>query len=150
MGQLTPLFKHSHENPSLRPSSVLDQYLAKVPLQPQMNPGGQQSARTPSNSNFGASPAMNQLGLPEGANPNNTQGMQNSPAAVAMASQQSQQGSSSGVSATTSPNVNNKRRRPSLKEEEGQSNGTGPGIGSGNKVKPSPRIGGKRQKGGPA
>lgn len=85
---------------------------------------------------------------------------------TAMALQQSQQGSSSGVSANTSPNVSNKRRRPS--EEMGHANGAqavkqgqgtgiqaggqaqGQGANIGNKIKPSPRIGGKRQKGGPA
>jgi hypothetical protein len=45
--------------------------------------------------------------------------------------------------------VNNKRRRPSAvkTEEENQVNGTGQTKAA---VKPSPRIGGKRQRGNPA
>ena len=63
--------------------------------------------------------------------------------------QKSQHGtSSSGPSANTSPNASNKRRRPSTVkvEEEGQVNGTQTKP----TVKPSPRIGVKRQKGNPA
>jgi len=74
-----------------------------------------------------------------------------------MVAQQSQQGTntsgSQGTSANTSPNATNKRRRPSavkVEVDDGgggtEINGTGPG--GGNKVKPSPRIGGKRQKDG--
>lgn len=93
------------------------------------------------------SPAQNHTHLPPGAG-------------VAMVAQQSQQGTntsgSQGTSANTSPNATNKRRRPSTVKVEGDEgggggggtevNGTGPGGGS--KVKPSPRIGGKRQKAG--
>jgi hypothetical protein len=71
--------------------------------------------------------------------------------APGMQLQQSHQGTgtnSSGPSANTSPNASNKRRRPSAvkAEEDGQVNGTQ----SKNPVRPSPRIGGKRQKGNPA
>jgi hypothetical protein len=71
-----------------------------------------------------------------------------------MVAQQSQTGTnasgSQGTSANTSPNVTNKRRRASAVKMEGEDggnvevNGTGQG---GNKVKASPRVGGKRQKG---
>lgn len=95
---------------------------------------------------MGQSPSAANLGLPEnviGGSP--AQGNMQAPG---MALQQSQQGtSSSGPSANTSPNVSNKRRRPSVKTEgddAAQANGVQP------KVKPSPRIGVKRQKGNAA
>lgn len=163
MGQLNPLFEYSHKHPTLKPTVALEQYIRDVPP----DAGNQQGLRASSHSAFAlSSPANNQVGLPEGGNPNGivahgNLGVQNSPVAgsmqaTGMSLQQSQQGSSSGVSTNTSPNMNNKRRRPSLKEEEGvQVNGTGTpnqgaGANAGNKIKPSPRIGGKRQKGGPA
>lgn len=147
-----PLMNYSHQNSHLPPHGALDQYVANIPQNgmpgaPNMNTGmmppGQ---RTPLMGQFtiGQSPAAAHLNLPDG-------GMMGSPAqahmqAPAMALQQSQQGtSSSGPSANTSPNVSNKRRRPSTvkaeAEETAQANGVQP------KVKPSPRIGGKRQKG---
>lgn len=94
---------------------------------------------------MGQSPSAAHLGLPEnviGGSP--AQGTMQAPG---MALQQSQQGtSSSGPSANTSPNVS-KRRRTSVKTEgddAAQANGVQP------KVKPSPRIGVKRQKGSAA
>lgn len=89
-------------------------------------------------SNFGASPGAAHLQLPDGS-PH-----MGSPAqAPGMQLQQSQHGTtSSGPSANTSPNASNKRRRPSaVKAEEDQANGTARAS-----VKPSPKIGGKRQK----
>jgi hypothetical protein len=92
---------------------------------------------------MGQSPSTVHLGLPEnviGGSP--AQGNMQAPG---MALQQSQQGtSSSGPSANTSPNVSSKRRRASVKTETddaAQANGVQ------SKVKPSPRMGGKRQKG---
>jgi hypothetical protein len=173
---MNPLFNYSHQHSSLAPYSALEQYVAQVSQAVSQNPSAlPPGSCTPSLNAFGiSSPAANKLALPDGSTPNtaniqniNMGGVQSSPAAgnlqaTAMALQQSQQGSSSGVSANTSPNASNKRRRPSVKEEEiGQINGTGPvnqaggpgqgpGGNPGNRVKPSPRIGGKRQKGGPA
>ena len=91
------------------------------------------------------------------------------PGSVAMAHQASHQGTNPSAvgtpatgSANASPNVNvtGKRRRASgvnVVAEEGMDgvNGIGPGsgggggtlIGTGQKVKQSPRVGGKRQKG---
>ena len=82
--------------------------------------------------------------------PNHTPSPAQNPAmgGVAMIHQMSAQGSnlsgSQGPSTNTSPNVSNKRRRASAVklEEEGGGEQTGA-----NKVKPSPKIGGKRQKG---
>lgn len=174
---MNPLFNYSHQHASLAPYSALEQYVAQVSQAAVLNPSSTlpPGSRTPSLNAFAlSSPAANQMALPDSSNPHtanaqniNMGGVQNSPAAgniqaTAMALQQSQQGSSSGVSANTSPNASNKRRRLSIKEEEiGQINGTGSinqagpqgqaqGGNPGNKVKPSPRIGGKRQKGGPA
>lgn len=56
---------------------------------------------------------------------------------------------SQGASANASPNVTSKRRRPSA--VKGEDEGGGPevnGVGPASKVRPSPRIGGKRQKAG--
>jgi hypothetical protein len=145
---MNPLFNYSHQNSTLAPYAALDQYVANITAananqnQPQ-NPLG---PRTPGMSNFplGASPAAAHLQLPEGS-PH----VSGSPAqAPGMQLQQSQHGtSSSGPSANTSPNTSNKRRRASAvkTEEEGQVNGQAKAT-----VKPSPRIGGKRQKGNPA
>jgi hypothetical protein len=124
------------------------------------------------------SPAPAQMQLPDGSSPmmqmgmtpqmanmvalGNNMGIQGSPAlagaglpgggppgATPMQLQASQQGSTgSGVSTNTSPNTTNKRRRASVKEESGDVNGSA--TGGAGKVKPSPRIGGKRQKANPA
>jgi hypothetical protein len=147
MGQMNPLFNYSHLNASLAPYTALDSYVASV-TQNGNNPNNQgqipSGPRTPGMSNFGigASPAAAHLQLPDGSphisSPAQAPGMQ---------LQQSQHGtSSSGPSANTSPNTSNKRRRPSTvkNEEENQVNGTQANKAS---VKPSPRIGGKRQKG---
>jgi hypothetical protein len=104
-----------------------------------------------------ASPSMGHLGLPQGqgsphiGGPVHTPSPAQNPGAggVAMMHQMSAQGSnlsgSQGPSTNTSPNVSNKRRRPSAikLEEENASQESNPG-----KVRPSPRIGGKRQKAG--
>ncbi|KAE8442046.1 hypothetical protein EG329_003903 [Mollisiaceae sp. DMI_Dod_QoI] len=150
MGQMNPLFGYSHQNSSLSPYDALNQYVATVAATGVDNSGGQQpnpsGPRTPGMVNFpmGASPAQAHLQLPNGS-PH----VSGSPAqAPNMQLQQSQHGtSSSGPSANTSPNASNKRRRPSVKDEsEVQVNGNP----SKTAVKPSPRIGGKRQKGNPA
>jgi len=104
----------------------------------------------PQNSMF-ASPAHAHLGLP---NVNASPRIPPSPAqlgqmgapAPPMIAQRSQQGSSSNASATASPNVTNKRRRASMVKVEGdggdvETNGVQP------KVKPSPKVNTKRQKG---
>ncbi len=140
-----------------------------------LNPAFQQphGPRTPSFNGTPqfASPAAAHLNLPTSISPamSMTGAQAPSPAqnhnhlppaaGVAMVAQQSQQGTntsgSQGTSANTSPNATNKRRRPSTVKVEGDDggggggtevNGTGPGGGG--KVKPSPRIGGKRQKAG--
>lgn len=145
--QMNPLFGYSHQHPSLPPYTALNEYIAAVSNNnqngQQQNPSG---PRTPGIGNFpiGTSPAQAHLNLPGGANSPHM----GSPAqGTAMQHQQSQHGtSSSGPSANTSPNASNKRRRPSgVKEEDMQVNGA-----QKTSVKPSPRIGGKRQKGNPA
>lgn len=105
-----------------------------------------------------ASPGMQHLGLPQNQSsphlggPNHTPSpAQNAQGGVPMMHQMSAQGSnlsgSQGPSTTTSPNVSNKRRRPStVKGEDDNANANI--DGNQNKVKPSPRIGGKRQKAG--
>lgn len=105
-----------------------------------------------------ASPGMAHLGLPQGQGSPHIGGPVHTPSpaqnqgagGVAMMHQMSAQGSnlsgSQGPSTNTSPNVSNKRRRPSaikLEEENASQEGN-----PGKIVKPSPRIGGKRQKAG--
>lgn len=149
---MNPLFNYSHQNAGLTPHQALDQYVAQIansniPNGLSMPPG----QRTPGGHFISnPSPAPTHMTLPDGS-PH----MSNSPAmgnmqAPSMQLQPSQQGTaSSGPSANTSPNTSNKRRRPSgvgiKPEDEIQMNGV-----QGAKVKPSPRIGGKRQKGNPA
>lgn len=96
---------------------------------------------TASPANMNMSPAMHNHSL------------QQPPNSVGMAAQQSQQGTntsqgtgSQGTSANTSPNVTSKRRRPSGVKTEMEDGGTEIN-GTGAKVKASPRVGGKRQKG---
>lgn len=103
-----------------------------------------------------ASPGMAHLGLPQGQGSPHIGGpvhtpspAQNAQGGVPMMHQMSAQGSnlsgSQGPSTNTSPNVSNKRRRPSaVKLEDDNANANQ--DGNQNKVKPSPRIGGKRQK----
>lgn len=99
------------------------------------------------------SPAMANLGLPSAIN-GSPHLMQNthtpSPAQThGLIAQHSQQGpsSSAGASANTSPNLNNKRRRSTVKVEGddggGEVNGTGGGGGP--KIKQSPRVGGNKR-----
>lgn len=137
---LDPAFQqpHGQRTPGLNgPAQFASPAAARLNLptsgSPAMNMAGAQAP----------SPAQHQNNLPPGAG-------------VAMVAQQSQQGTntsgSQGTSANTSPNATNKRRRPSTVKVEvddgggsAEVNGTGPG--GGHKVKPSPSMGAKRQKG---
>ncbi len=134
---------------------------------PNMNPGLPQQppgVRTPGMTGpppFN-SPAAAHLNLPGSphVNAHTPSPAQNHIQAPGLAAQLSQQGtnSSQGTSANTSPNVTNKRRRASAVKIEGDDGG-GPGGGievngtsgppGASKVKASPRVGGKRQKGHP-
>ena len=120
MGQMNPLFNYSHQHMTCTPYAALDQYVQNIAIN-----GGQgmlqSGQRTPSiQFPMGQSPSAHHLGLSEnviGGSP--AQGNMQAPG---MALQQSQQGtSSSGPSANTSPNVSNKRRRPSVKTEGDES-----------------------------
>ncbi|KIX97198.1 uncharacterized protein Z520_07312 [Fonsecaea multimorphosa CBS 102226] len=116
----------------------------------QMNPGM-------NGPNMMNSPAMGHLNVPQAqgspmmGGPVHTPSPAQNPTAggVAMMHQMSAQGSnlsgSQGPSTNTSPNVSNKRRRASVvKIEEENAQGE---VNGANKVKPSPKLGGKRQKG---
>lgn len=116
----------------------------------QMNPGM-------NGPNMMNSPGMGHLAVPQAqgspmvGGPVHTPSPAQNPApgGVAMMHQMSAQGSnlsgSQGPSTNTSPNVSNKRRRASVvKLEEENPGGDSSGA---TKVKPSPKIGGKRQKG---
>lgn len=131
------------------------------------------SPATLSNQN---TPAMPHLALQQHAQQHNVMGAPGPPSSAAMVHQASHQGTNPSAvgtpatgSANASPNVNvtGKRRRPSgvnVGAEDGMDgvngivpggggggggsgNGGGTLIGAGQKVKQSPRVGGKRQKG---
>jgi hypothetical protein len=113
----------------------------------------------PQGGNQFASPAQINLNLPAGrmgnmvsprmAQDGNQGGMMAAPMAPPMVAQRSQQGNTSSATASTnaSPNTASKRRRAStIKAEQGQDDGDLNGLQQ-PKVKPSPKVGGKRQKG---
>lgn len=157
-----PLMEFSQKNPELRPQDAMHRMVTETAQNMRMNQmaanaNGMQvnpGQRTPglNGPNQFASPAMNHLGLPQQGSPHiNTPSPAhlNNQGGIAMVHQMSQGNSnlsgSQGPSTNTSPNVTQKRRRASqvkLEEENASQevNGT-------NKVKPSPRMGGKRQKG---
>ena len=172
MTAMSMLFEFSHNNPNLRPHEALQQLVndlatmqnQAIAMPPAMNPAMQQmppGQRTPgiNGPNAFNSPAMAHLGLPQQQGSPHVNAVHtpsphqnHMPAPVAMAHQQSQQGSnlsgSQGTSANTSPHLTNKKLRASAVKLEGEDvagqevNGVGP-----HKVKASPRVGGKRQKG---
>lgn len=171
ISQMQGLFQFSWQHPHLSPPEVLRHLVStytaaqnQVPLN-QMYPGQHPMAgqRTPSLNGAGhfATTGGMQLGIPgvQGSphlgGPTHTPSPAHHPMAgpVAMAAQQSQQGTntsgSQGTSANTSPNVSHKRRRASTVKMEGDDNGEMNGVGHTMpaKVKASPRVGGKRQKG---
>ena len=169
---MEPLFHYSQNHDSLTPAEALSSLVNETARGTQTIPAGMPPGsfshigshggpghRTPgmNGAEQFASPALQNLGLPPQGSPH-IGGPTHTPSPahmhmagpVAMVHQHSQQGSnlsgSQGASANTSPNVTNKRRRPSgIKlEDDGGAEMNGAAT---NKVKPSPRIGGKRQKG---
>lgn len=164
------LFNFSHQNPNLSPAEALSALVQSFQMnsmgmqQAHLNPQMQQhpGQRTPGMNGppqF-ASPAVGHLGLPGAQGSPHIGGPAHTPSPaqthlagpVAMAAQLSQQGTnasgSQGTSANTSPNVTNKRRRASAVKVEGdEGGGMEVNGGGGQKVKASPRVGGKRQKG---
>jgi hypothetical protein len=74
---------------------------------------------------------------------------QSNMAAPTMMPQHSQQGTNSSAASTnTSPNVNNKRRRSTVKMEGDEGGGEGGPAAGANRVKPSPRMTKKNKPGG--
>lgn len=157
---MSSLFDYARSNPSLSAREALGQLVQTWRNNPQnsmmgdatgqFNPGMPQppSQATPG-SNFNgqqqyASPAPGaHLNLPNTASPAS---MNMSPAMQAHGLQQGNQAGSQGASANTSPQVTNKRRKPSgVKAEMDGDNATPESNGP--KVKQSPRVG-KRQKPG--
>lgn len=162
------LFQYSQQNPQFSPPEALRCLVTTLQAQAPnlafpsgpMNPAMQQAqnARAPNAmqapSQF-ASPAMAHLGLP------GTQGSPHVGSSGHASPMQSQLPGPPGMAqqgqmqqpppANASPSVNNKRRRASAVKTEGDDgsgglevNGTASGAP---KVKPSPKVGGKRQKG---
>lgn len=124
-------------------------------MNPALQPGPNARAPSMGGPNQFASPGMAHLNLPGGvqgsphlsgsAHPSPGQSNLSGPPGMGPQGQMPQQ----VASASASPNVSNKRRRASTVKMEGEDaggevNGTAPGPA---KVKASPRVGGKRQKG---
>ncbi|POS83496.1 hypothetical protein EPUL_005153 [Erysiphe pulchra] len=114
MIQMNSLFAYSHQNPKLTPTNALDQYVANVAANMNINMGHQQNfigsrASTMGNLAMGALPAQGHMQLP-GGSPHI-----GSPAQVpGVLFHSNQHGTSpNGPNTNTSPNTNNKRRRPS-------------------------------------
>lgn len=165
LGQMNPLFNYYHTHPGIAPYTALEQYIGQVSGGPQPNVNGQPipqggGPRTPSFGQFamGASPAMANQMLP--GSPHIGSPAAGQIQAPVMQLQASQQGTnSSGPSANTSPNQNNKRRRPSTVKAEDDAPASAPTPaaagtpqlnGAQGKAKPpTPRMG-KRVKGNPA
>lgn len=169
---MEPLFHYSQNHESLTPAEALISLVHETASGTQngpvglpqnsfnnVRPQGVSGQRTPgmNGPEQYASPALQNLGLPQQGSPH-IGGPAHTPSPahmhmagpVAMVHQHSQQGSnlsgSQGASANTSPNVTNKRRRPSGIKLEDDGGGEMNGAAA-NKIKPSPRMGGKRQKG---
>lgn len=163
MVQMAPLFQFAQTNPCLPAYIALDLYMAQVnanninptPNNGQTNgPAAGQRTPGPGSQQFptgaGVSPAPGHLSLPSVSPHVGGSPAQAHMQAPGMALQQSQQGTaSSGPSANTSPNVTNKRRRPSAvktEEDGGSVQVSGAGGVNVQKVKQSPRVSNKRQK----
>ncbi|KKK26003.1 hypothetical protein AOCH_000459, partial [Aspergillus ochraceoroseus] len=169
ISQMQLLFQYSHQHPQLTPSESLRSLVGNIqnqgpnpafmpgPMNPALPQGHNPRAPSVGGPNQFASPAMAHLALPGNqgsphltgsAHPSPAQS--NLPGPPGMTPQGQMQANVSQVtSASASPNVSNKRRRASTVKMEGEDgagdvNGTAPGSG---KVKASPRVGGKRQKG---
>ncbi|KAJ9630216.1 hypothetical protein H2204_008577 [Knufia peltigerae] len=169
MTAMAPLMEYFHSHPGIGPRDSLlrvtqenAQNMAQMNnarLQNQMARaangqvpfGNQMNGPTMMNS-----PAMGHLGVPQAQGSPMMGGPVHTPSpaqnagtgGVAMMHQMSAQGSnlsgSQGPSTNTSPNVSNKRRRASAVKVEDDN--AGQEQSGANKVKPSPKIGGKRQK----
>lgn len=174
MTSMGPLIEYYHNHPGLGPRESLSRINSEnqqnfnnanqARLRNQMAAATNGQAAFPNmgqgmnGPNQFASPAMQHLGLPQGqgsphiSGPVHTPSPAQNPGAggVAMMHQMSAQGSnlsgSQGPSTNTSPNVSNKKRRQSAANLKLEDSNTEEG-GNANRVKPSPRIGGKRQKG---
>lgn len=172
MSQMRDLFEFSMANDQLRPETALEQLVNSYSNQqlqtfvlPNAYPPTMSAAllgpgnglRTPAlagpHVNHFASPAGQHNGVPPRGSvhtPSPGHPPSGMPApAPPMAAQQSQQGSSSAnASSNASPNVANKRRRASaVKLESSLGDDDMNGGPTQPKVKASPRVGGKRQKG---
>lgn len=147
---------HPLNNPALQQPPP-GHYISPAPQHLGLPMPGQNSNGTSPGTLQHMSPAMhNQMlqhahlqGTPQQAH----QLLGQAPTSVGMVATQSQQGTnnsggSQGTSANASPNVTNKRRRPSAVKVEGEEAAEINGVGPQNKVKQSPRVGGgtKRQK----
>lgn len=98
----------------------------------------------------GMSPAIQNMALQQQA-----QQQAQAPTSAGMVHSMSQPGTnnsvgtgSQGASANASPSMTNKRRRSAVKGEDEGGGAEVNGVGPASKVRPSPRMGGKRQKAG--
>jgi hypothetical protein len=158
------LFQFSMQNPHFTPREALAQLVSNLPMPMNATLQQTQGQRTPNlngSSQF-ASPSVAHLGLPGAqGSPHIGHSAHASPAQnplagpVGLVAQKNQAGAGSsanqGANANTSPSVSNKRRRSTVKMEGDDGGGpaevNGAGAPGAGKVKASPRVGGKRQKG---
>jgi LIM-domain binding protein len=176
MAEIRDLFEFSKSHPHLSPNDALVAIVRQNTENPQVQAAlmanGPSGSRTPSGTMvhnplgngiggpvghfpMGASPAAGHLNLPGSPHVNlGPGGHTPSPAQghmqVPMVAQHSQQGSqASGTSATTSPAMNNKKRRASVKTETEDGTEGGPQVNGmgGPKVKASPRTSKKARPG---
>lgn len=169
ISQMQMLFQFSQQNPQLSPPDALRNLVNTLqtqnpnsgfipgPMNPALQPG--QPPRGPLNgpAQF-ASPAMHSLGLPGAqGSPHLVNSTHASPAPshlVAPGMVPPGQVQPHAHSASASPNFSgSKRRRASTVKVEGDDIGSVPEVNGntpqgGNKIKPSPRMGNKKQKGG--
>ena len=172
ISQMQTLFQFSQQNPQMSPPEALRNLVNTLhsqnpnlgfmpgPMNPSMPQGP--NARTPSISGPSqfASPGMAHLGLPGAqGSPHMPGSAQPSPAQSNLSGPpgmvqhgQMPPNAPQGAGANASPNVSNKRRRASTVKQEGEEGSGGPEVNGtapsgSNKVKASPRVGGKRQKG---
>lgn len=169
---MTSLFQYAMANPQLSPMDALRSLVthhmggaryAQGPMNPALQQGqGQRTPNMNGPTQF-ASPSVAQLGLPgaqgsphigNSAHPSPAQNHLAGPAGLVAQQNQTGVGANGnpGANASTSPNVSNKRRRASTVKTEGDEGGgsaevNGTGAAGTTKVKASPRVSAKRQKG---
>jgi hypothetical protein len=156
MNNMTSLMAHYLGNSNMGPTEALESWNTMMSelnpagqqsqpnsmQQPNMPPGARPSGPGQPGQHMFMSPHVQNALLPNGLN--GSPGMMHTPSPSSHAMVKQQSTSSHTASVNTSPNMNNKRRRSTVKMDMDDGDGM-----NGTKVKQSPRVGGnKRMKGG--